>query len=204
MKEIDARGLTCPIPVVNTKKALEEYPQENEFTVLVDNDAARQNVMKFARQKGCDVKDSQPDEKCFQLVITRNADGQQEEEIPIECPIETKTAQGKRMVVFSSNQMGNGDEVLGKTLMKAFVFALTKQDDLPDQILLYNSGAFLTCEDSDSLEDFKYMEEEGVEIFTCGTCLDFYDLTKKLAVGSITNMYDIVRMMEQADRIIRP
>lgn len=88
--------------------------------------------------------------------------------------------------------------------MKAFVFALTKQDSFPKTILLYNSGAFLSCEDSDSLADLQLLEAEGVQIFTCGTCLNYYGLTEKLRVGGVTNMYDIVEMMNRAGKIIRP
>lgn len=88
--------------------------------------------------------------------------------------------------------------------MKAFVFALTKQDRLPETILCYNSGAYLTCEGADTLEDMKLLEAEGVNIMTCGTCLDFYGIKEKLAVGSVTNMYEIVEKMETADSIVRP
>ena len=108
------------------------------------------------------------------------------------------------VVVLSSNQMGQGDEALGKLLMKGFVFALTQQDMLPETILLYNSGAFLSCEDSDNLEDLKTLEAQGVEIMTCGTCLNFYGLTEKLAVGSVTNMYVIVEKLTQAGNVVKP
>jgi len=108
------------------------------------------------------------------------------------------------LVVLSSNQMGTGDPKLGTSLMKAFVFALTKQDQLPDTILCYNTGAYLSCEGADTLEDLKLLESEGVTILTCGTCLDFYKLKEKLAVGAVTNMYDIVERMENAAQIIKP
>ena len=108
------------------------------------------------------------------------------------------------VVVLSANVMGNGEAKLGKALMKAFVFALTKQDILPETILCYNSGAYLTCQGSESLEDFRELEAEGVNILTCGTCLDFYGIKEKLAVGSVTNMYEIVEVMEQAGSIVRP
>ncbi|WP_279086565.1 sulfurtransferase-like selenium metabolism protein YedF, partial [Bilophila wadsworthia] len=108
------------------------------------------------------------------------------------------------VAVLSANTMGNGEEQLGKILMKSFIFALTKQDHLPETILCYNSGAYLTCEGSDSLEDLKSLEAEGVKILTCGTCLDFYGLKEKLAVGGVTNMYEIVEIMENAGTIVRP
>ena len=85
--------------------------------------------------------------------------------------------------------MGTGEEALGKALMKAFLFALTKQDTLPSAVLLYNSGAYLSCESSDSLEDLQALHNSGVEILTCGTCLDFYHLKDRLMVGGVTNMY---------------
>ena len=107
-------------------------------------------------------------------------------------------------VVLSANVMGGGEEKLGKALMKAFIFALTRQDVLPETILCYNSGAYLTCEGSDSLDDFKELEADGVNIMTCGTCLDFYGIKEKLAVGTVTNMYDIVETIEQAGAVIRP
>ena len=108
------------------------------------------------------------------------------------------------LVVLSGNVMGTGDAKLGTSLMKAFVFALTKQDRLPDTILCYNTGAYLTCEGADTLEDLKLLESEGVTILTCGTCLDFYGLKEKLAVGGVTNMYDIVERMQAAAQIIKP
>ena len=108
------------------------------------------------------------------------------------------------LVVLSGSEMGTGDTKLGSFLMKSFVFALTKQDQLPDTILCYNTGAYLTCEGADTLEDLKLLESEGVTVLTCGTCLDFYGLKEKLAVGGVTNMYDIVERMESAAQIIKP
>ena len=98
----------------------------------------------------------------------------------------------------------SGDPELGKALMKGFVYALTQQDVLPETILLYNSGAYLSCEGSDNLEDLKSMESQGVEILTCGTCLNFYGLSEKLQVGSVTNMYEIVERMTAAKLLVRP
>lgn len=107
-------------------------------------------------------------------------------------------------MVLSSDKMGEGEEELGKILIKGFVYALTQLEELPDSVLLYNSGAFLSCEDSPVLEDLKLLEEEGVRICTCGTCLDFYKLKEKLAVGEVVNMYQIVQVQAQADLILKP
>ena len=100
--------------------------------------------------------------------------------------------------------MGEGDEKLGHTLMKGFIYALTEQDMLPKTVLLYNSGAKLSVEGSDSLADLKLLESQGVEILTCGTCLNFYGISDKLSVGSVTNMYVIAEKQMMSEKIVRP
>ena len=100
--------------------------------------------------------------------------------------------------------MGSGNDELGKVLIKGFIFAVTQLDKLPKTMLFYNGGATLTAEGSDSLEDLKHLEAQGVEILTCGTCLNYYGMTDKLQVGSVTNMYSIVEKMAGADKIIQP
>lgn len=219
-KIVDARGLACPLPVVNAKKAAGEFQGEGILTVLVDNEIAVQNLRKFASQRGMTAVGEKKAEKEYEVTIQVPAkdasagvpeDGQtvgasdsqpEAADEAVSCAADSRK---KGLVVaLSANVMGSGDEKLGKTLMKAFVFALTKQDVLPETVLCYNSGAFLTCEGSDSLEDFKQLEAEGVNIMTCGTCLDFYGRKDTLAVGTITNMYDIVETLEKAVSVIRP
>ena len=107
-------------------------------------------------------------------------------------------------MVVASDRMGEGNDELGKVLIKSFIFAVTQLEQLPKTMLFYNGGATLTTEGSDSLEDLKSLEAQGVEILTCGTCLDYYGLKDKLAVGGVTNMYSIVEAMAGAGRIIRP
>lgn len=211
-KIIDARGLACPLPVVNAKKAVGELKQDGVLTVLVDNEIAVQNLQKFAAQRGMKAFGEKKAEKEYAVTIqvTAHALSAAETAAPaasdaaqeISCSPDTRK---KGMVVsLTADVMGSGDEKLGTALMKAFIFALTKQDVLPETVLCYNKGAYLTCEGSQSLEDFKQLEAEGVQIMTCGTCLDFYGIKDKLAVGCVTNMYDIVETMERASSVIRP
>ncbi|MDO5044095.1 MAG: sulfurtransferase-like selenium metabolism protein YedF [Coriobacteriia bacterium] len=108
------------------------------------------------------------------------------------------------VAVFPSEEMGAGDPKLGKTLAKNFIYALAQQENPPQVMLFYNSGARLTCEGSPALEDLKGLADRGVEIFTCGTCLDFYELTDKLAVGERGNMQGIARYMVEADHVVQP
>lgn len=208
-KTVDARGLACPLPVVNAKKAAEEMNEGGILTVLVDNEIAVQNLQKFAKQKGFESVGEKKAEKEYQVTIQVNAGnaqkvGQEPEEEKEEETCSPDVRKKGMVVVLSGNVMGTGDEKLGKSLMKAFVFAVTKQDVLPETIVCYNTGAYLTCEGADTLEDLKILEAEGVTILTCGTCLDYYGIKEKLAVGSVTNMYEIVEKMETAKTIVRP
>lgn len=207
---VDARGLACPLPVVNAKKAAEEMKTGGTLTVLVDNEIAVQNLQKFAKQKGFEAQGTKKAEKEFEVVMqipeqtaeAKAAEAEEAESEEVTCA--PNTCKKGMVVVLSGNTMGTGEEKLGKALMKAFVFAVTKQDVLPETILCYNMGAYLTCEGADTLEDMKTLEAEGVKILTCGTCLDFYGIKETLAAGSVTNMYEIVEIMENAKTIVRP
>ena len=202
-KIIDCKGMACPLPVVNAKKAAESLNTGDALTVLVDNEIAVQNLTRFAKHKGFGVSAEKNSDKEYAVIM--NISGTTDEETKDEDVACVMDSRRKGMlVVLSGNVMGTGDDKLGTSLMKAFVFALTKQDQLPDTILCYNTGAYLTCKGADTLEDLKLLESEGVTILTCGTCLDFYGLKEKLAVGSVTNMYDIVERMENAAQIIKP
>ena len=209
MIQINAMGDACPIPVVKTIKALNELKEAQEVEVLVDNEIAVQNLTKMASGKSFPVRSQKLQEGKYQVIISAGAgdnttreDGDKGEE-----PQETACMGDSRrnmVVVVSSDQMGQGDEELGKILMKGFIYALTQQETLPSTILFYNSGAKLTCEETPILEDLKSLEAQGVEILTCGTCLNHYGLAEKLKVGSVTNMYVIVEKMTHADLVVKP
>ena len=202
-KIVDCKGMACPLPVVNAKKAAEELKSGDVLTVLVDNEIAVQNLTRFAEHKGFAVSAEKKADKEYAVIMTvSGAAAEESKEEAVACVMDSRRK--GMLVVLSGNVMGTGDPKLGTSLMKAFVFALTKQDQLPDTILCYNTGARITCEGADTLEDLKLLESEGVTILTCGTCLDFYGLKEKLAVGNVTNMYDIVERMENAARIIKP
>jgi selenium metabolism protein YedF len=202
-RTIDCRGMACPLPVVNAKKAADELHDGDVLTVLVDNEIAVQNLQRFASGRGCAANGEKKADNEYAVEITiAGGESAQEQDEEITCALDIRKK--GMLVVLSADTMGSGDPKLGTNLMKAFVFALTKQDQLPETILCYNTGAYLTCEGADTLEDLKLLESEGVTVLTCGTCLDFYGLKEKLAVGSVTNMYDIVERMESAAAIIKP
>ena len=201
-KIIDCKGMACPLPVVNAKKAAEAMSLGDVLTVLVDNEIAVQNLSRFAEHKGFGVSAQKKGEKEYAVVMTVSGEAVESKEEEVACVMDSRRK--GMLVVLSGNVMGTGDAKLGTSLMKAFVFALTKQDQLPDTILCYNTGAYLTCEGADTLEDLKLLESEGVTILTCGTCLDFYGLKEKLAVGGLPNMYEIVERMEKAAVVVNP
>ena len=116
---------------------------------------------------------------------------------------DASAGKGKLVISVYTDCMGRGDDELGHKLMKAFIFAVTQQEELPSTMLFYNGGAKLTGEGSPVLDDLKGLAEQGVEILTCGTCLDHYGIKDQLAVGEVTNMYVIVEKMEQAVRVVR-
>ena len=204
---LDERGKQCPLPVIEAKKALESSAPGEKVEVVVDNEIAVQNLTKMADHNGFAVCSEKTGEREFLVTITAGEGNGETAQAPAAAEEVTCTSDGRRkgmVVVLSSNQMGQGDEVLGKLLMKGFVFALTQQDMLPETILLYNSGAFLSCEGSDNLEDLKTLEAQGVEILTCGTCLNHYGIAEKRQVGGVTNMYEIVEKMTKASVVVRP
>ena len=201
MVKVDARGDACPLPVVKAKKAIAELNGAGEVEILVDNEIAVQNLTKMDQHKGRFNSAETLAEREYSVRFTVGEAVPEREEKAEACAPDTRT---DTVVVIASDQMGEGAEELGKTLLKAFVFSLTQQDKLPKTILFYNGGAHLTCEGSPMLEDLKALEAEGVEILTCGTCLNFYGLTEKLAVGGVTNMYVIAEKMLGAGNVVKP
>ena len=198
---VDARGKQCPIPVVETKKMLAQMAESDIVETLVDNAIAVQNLEKMAKQKQLECSWEQQDEHTYRAEGAVDEAGEETAEcIPCQ-PVSEKT--GNTIVVLSSDCMGEGDEVLGRALMKGFIYALTSQEELPDTVIMYNRGARLPVEGSESLEDLKLLESQGVEILTCGTCLNHYGLTEKLSVGSVTNMYVICEKMLQAEKVVK-
>ena len=205
MITVNAIGDACPIPVVKTLNAIRDLKGPDVVQTLVDNEIAVQNLTRMAGQKGCAVKSEKLGEREFKVTITVGDPAlvQNAETENIVCGL-PNSGRKNTVVVISSKAMGHGGDELGTALMKGFIYALSQQEQLPSTILFYNGGASITCEGSISLEDLKNMEARGVEILTCGTCLNFYGLTEKLAVGSVTNMYTIVEKMTGADLVVKP
>ncbi|NCB41020.1 MAG: sulfurtransferase-like selenium metabolism protein YedF [Clostridia bacterium] len=199
---VNAVGDACPIPVVKTMKALNETKAGDMVEVHVDNETAVQNVMKFVSGKNMKPVSEKVEEKHFVIRFdAADSAGLATAAEEIGC---IPDARGSMVVAFDSETMGSGDDALGKILMKGFIYALSQLQELPKALIFYNAGAKLTVEDSASLEDIKSLDAQGVEILTCGTCLNFFGLTEKLAVGSVSNMYTIVETLSNASKVLKP
>ena len=199
---VNAMGEQCPIPVVKTKKVLDSVQGDAEITVFVDNETAVQNLTRMGRTAGAEVLAEKKSDREFHVILRvkdrQPVTGTQEE---VTC---IPDAKGDFVIAVDTATMGRGNDELGKALMKGFLFAVTQLDELPKTMLFYNGGATLTTEGSDSLDDLKSLEAQGVTIKTCGTCLNYYGLTEKRKVGEVTNMYDIVETMAKASKVIKP
>lgn len=192
-KEIDARGLACPQPVLLAKKAVEET---GECTIYVDNAAARENVSRMARTLGCDVTVEETDGGT-RIVITRKGG---EPPVPGACP---SLAAGPAVLVVSTAAMGKGNDELGRILMRSFFHTVNEAIAPPDTLVLFNEGVTLAVEGSPVLEDLRALEGKGTRILVCGTCLDFFRIKDRLAAGTVSNMYDISETLFSAGRLVQ-
>ena len=194
-KIVDAKGLACPQPVIMTKNALSEI-EEGVITVLVDSIASRENVKRFAESQGCTVEIKEKD-GIFEIEIVKGytcAIPQKEEE---------KETTSNKVVFVSSDSIGP-DYELGKELMKGFLKTFLDLDkrDLPKKMIFVNKGVHITCFWEETIEHLKKLEEKGVEIYSCGACLNYFKITDELKVGKIGNAFDSVQSLMQGESVI--
>lgn len=191
--KIDACGLACPGPVLKAKDAIENKGADL-IHVLVDNEAARENVSRFFLSQGFTAR-IENIENGFCVI------GEKSEEIRCE-PCEISGHAKKIMVMVASNKMGHGDDELGEKLMLSFLATLREMGSDLWRLVFVNSGVKLCIKGSAVLDNLQSLEKDGVSILVCGTCLTHFDILKKKRVGETTNMLDIVTSMQLADKVI--
>jgi selenium metabolism protein YedF len=183
--DIDCTGLLCPEPVIRTKSRLENEP--GPFTVMVDNETARDNVSRFARTMGCEVGVEATDGGWLVSVTPSRAAGTVVQAAPDgEVPSARQT-----VFLLTGDEIGKGEPELGRTLMKMFLFAAAESDTPPATLILMNSAVRLVTENEETAASVKRLEQAGTEVLVCGTCLDYYGLKEALKVGTISNIYEI-------------
>jgi selenium metabolism protein YedF len=192
MKTIDCRNMACPLPVVTVKRALEDAPGE-ALKVLLDNGAPRENVTRFALNRGFSVDEAELDGG-YAILIS----GAAGETLAIK-----RQKGGETVMLIASDRLGDGPEELGRLLMKNFINTLVEVAEAPDRILFANTGVLMATEGSEVLEALETLGNRGVEIASCGVCLDFFNCKDKLRAGTVTNMFTIVESMLKAGLVIR-
>ena len=195
MIKVNAIGQTCPIPVIMTKNALKEIA-EGLIEVSIDNKISKENIEKFSKEMGFSFT-TREENGLFFIQINKTIE-------KTSSVSSTSDNENNTIIVIASDKMGDGETALGETLMKGFIYTLTEMEILPKAILFYNKGVFLTASNETTIKDLRILEERGVEILSCGACLNFYHLENNIAVGSITNMYNIIDKQMKANKVIRP
>lgn len=191
--ELDAKGLACPKPVINTKKKLDSIEQ-GVLEVTVDNEIAKENILKLAKSMNLEanVLKTEKDSICIEIIKGENViiEEKSQESLADTC------------IFINSDKMGTGNDELGHVLIKGYIYTLTESKPYPKSILFVNSGIKLTTENEATVENLKILQDAGVEILSCGTCLDYYGLKEELKVGTVTNMYTIVESMNNSSKTI--
>ena len=201
-KTLDCRGLSCPQPVISTKNALEET-SEGVLTVIVDNEAAKTNVSRFVESQGLKAEVGVIGGAFHIRTVKGKATkplGDQPQPVSCQRPQESR----ETVVYISSEVMGRGDDGLGRTLMAAYLDTLSHFAPSIGKVIFVNAGVRLTVEGSPVLDSLRNLESAGVQILSCGTCLNHFGLKEKLKVGEISNMYAIIEAISKGQKLMIP
>lgn len=178
------------MPVINTKKYFDSI-SEGSAKIIIDNEVSKNNLEKFASSNSFKYS-TEMSENDFIIIMEK-----------IKLNIEEERSDDTFSILIGTDKLGNGDDSLGKTLMKSYIYALSESDRLPRKIMFLNSGVKLVNKDSSVLEILESLKSKGVEILSCGVCIDFYGLKETMAIGEITNMYTIVEEMNSVAKLIK-
>ena len=199
---IDVRTVTCPGPVIQLRQLLDEGT--TEVALLVANEQARSNVTRFATSRGAHVA-AEPHQGGF-LVTVQVPAGAGGRQAPTSAGADRQLRphDGPRVVQLTADTMGSGDDELGALILRGFIKTVAELEPLPTRVVCYNSAVKLCAGGSPALDDLRELEAAGVTIVACGTCVSFFDLKDKLAVGRVTDMLDIVTTLAEAGTVLRP
>jgi selenium metabolism protein YedF len=195
MDQLICNGLSCPQPVLITKKYLEENPDAGTVSVIVDNQAASENVSRFLENTGFNVNIKKLDNR-YEISGTRIAGNVD------QCRRYNHTESNKILIMITNDVIGNGERTLGEKLMLNFLKTLPEMGDSLWRLVFLNEGVKLSVKDSPALPVLTQLEAQGVSILVCGTCLEYYSLLEKKGIGVTTNMLDIVTSLQAAEKII--
>ena len=194
-KFIDAKGKNCPMPVIMAKKVIDSGVKF--FEIEVDNKIAVENLKKLANSQGFTTR-VEENNSYFKVDFSNGCE--ECEEVLVK--VEDKKPLGNWSIFVNKEIIGAGNDELGKSLMKMFIYTISEGEDLPKSILFMNGGVKVPTLNNQAIEHLKVLQDKGVELLVCGACLNFYELEEKLEVGKISNMYDITNAMKEASKVI--
>jgi selenium metabolism protein YedF len=204
-KLVDCRGMVCPQPLVETRRAIKVSNPGEALSVVVDNSTSLKNILRFLEDNGVECVVKQEAESIsitFNVPLQMAQPAKRAEEY---CDVSPKPdVNSGYIVLLNSATMGKGNDDLGKILMKGFLSTLLELNTTPTEIICYNSAVTLARKSSDSAATLQQISERGVKITLCGTCVDFYNLRDDLAVGQISNMLYIAERLSSGVRVIQP
>ncbi len=223
-KSLDLRGLTCPEPVLRTKKLIDDQSLSC-IEVLVDSEVNVQNLTRLGNSQKLTVLCEAADEH-FRVVLQRSATNSEEQE-PAEHHHDASTTKSSTIaaggntisstatgtiILISRNTFGEAhgsekskeDHDFSANLLNLFLQTLLQSGHEPRAILMVNSGVKLMDPDGPYIKVLNELKEKGIEVLACGLCLDYYGLKSKVPVEQVTNMFAICEYLFSADRIISP
>lgn len=195
MSTIDLSKLECPLPVIQTKKHLEENPDTSIISVIVDNKAASENVSRFLTHQGFSLEVSEK-ENAYTIIGKKNGTARMPAEGETEKPGKTT------LILFSHNVIGTGEPELGSKLMLNFIKTLSEMKDSLWRLVFVNEGVKLTIKGAETLPVLQQLEEDGISILVCGTCLEYFNILDQKMTGETTNMLDIITSLQVSDKVI--
>lgn len=204
MKIVNAKGKICPQPLIMTRQALNEIDENENLLIVVDNEASMKNVTRFLKDHKMNPKILQKG-NLFEISVGKTESIPNSTDEMDYCEIGLTSENTKSVVIaFQNNIMGKGSDELGEILLKGFVNTIPEMKPLPKTLIFLNAGIYLTCSDSPVLSTLKSLAKNGVNILSCGTCLDYFGKMKMLEVGEISNMFEIMEVLMKSEKVIYP
>lgn len=200
MKTVNAIGKTCPVPLIMTKKALADLPENETLEILSDNEVSVKNITHFLNEHKMTVLTEKTTDG-FRLLVRKTGSIPDETNVEDYCPVEEKKSTGYIAFAGPDHLDFEKEDISLMMLVKA-IQTLPEIPEKPDKMIFMKYGVFLTLEDSPALESLKMLEATGTEILTCGNCLEYFGKTDKHSIGRISNMYEILDSLSKTGKVI--
>ena len=200
MKVLDAKGLKCPMPLIETKKALKNIEKDETLKIIVDNETSVKNVEHFLTDNGMAVGRSEKN-GIFEIIVNKQDGDLEDVQAEAYCT-PSGEVDNSYVIMFAKDRLGEGSEELGNVLVAGLLNTIKERDVLPDKIIFMNSGINLVLKDSPALPLLKELADKKVDLVSCGACLDYFEKMDKLAVGRVSNMYEILESMLAVQKVI--